>query len=213
MFRIVKCNLFADGTALELSGMQIAEFKMIGNLNGLQYLYLTANQITAFNPTIALPISLFYLELSGNQITAFNLKKLPDNLQYLLLGGNQLITFDYTKQFPTNLLYLDISYNQITYFNPTTALPIGLKYLYLSGNQLTLLNPSIPFPVSLRHLEISNNQFTNAGYSASEPWANAMTYIANRGAIISFNNSNTNSINGTSLKSILMSKGWTILSN
>ena len=140
---VLKCNLFADGTTLDLSSIEITNFKKVGKLNGLHALFLGANQIITFNPTIALPNSLKYLEL----------------------GGNQIITF-----------------------NPTIALPNSLLYL-----------------------KLNNNKFTNVGYSASEPWANAMIVILNRGTI--YFQDNTNTINATNLKSILISKGWTILSN
>ena len=53
-----------------------------------------------------------------------------------------------------------------------------------------------------------HNLMTTAGYTASEPWANAMSTIPNRGQI--YLGSNINSINGTNLQTILISKGWNV---
>jgi len=49
---------------------------------------------------------------------------------------------------------------------------------------------------------------TTAGYTASEPWTNAMSIIPNRDQI--YLGSNINSINGTNLQTILISKGWNV---
>lgn len=49
---------------------------------------------------------------------------------------------------------------------------------------------------------------TTAGYTSSEPWANAMTIIASRGTVVF--SSNTNTITGTTLRTTLIAKGWTV---
>ena len=48
---------------------------------------------------------------------------------------------------------------------------------------------------------------TTAGYTASEPWANAMSIISNRSVYFY---SNINSVSGTNLQTILSAKGWTV---
>jgi hypothetical protein len=50
---------------------------------------------------------------------------------------------------------------------------------------------------------------TTLGYIETEAWANSMSVIPNRGSIYFTNN--INSIAGTNLETILISKGWTVL--
>jgi len=154
---------------------------------GLQNLGLGDNQIVDFNPSIALPIGLQNLDLGGNQIVDFNPSiALPIGLQNLDLGGNQIVDF-----------------------NPSIALPIGLQELYLTSNQIVDFNPSIALPIGLQNLGLSGNQMTIAGYTASETWANAQpSFISS--CNVYFTN-NIDSVSGTDLETILISKNCTII--
>jgi hypothetical protein len=109
----------------------------------------------------------------------------------------------------TGLKRLNLRANQLTEFNPIPALSDSLLYLLIMDNQLTEFNPTLPLPDSLQQLHLSNNQMTIAGYEASEPWANAMSVIPARGSIYIYNN--IDSIIGTNLETILISKGWDVI--
>ena len=63
------CNMTADGTTYDLSGLGLVNADKIGVVNGLTTLVLSGNQIVTFNPTIALPSSLTNLNLNFNQMT------------------------------------------------------------------------------------------------------------------------------------------------
>ena len=179
--------------------------------NTLQDLYLNENEIVTFNPTIALPNSLKSLALPQNQIVTFDPTiALPNSLQELDLSTNQIITFNPSIALSNSLTNLSLSQNQIVTFNPSIALPSSLERLQLYGNQIVTFNPSIALPNSLSNLFLNNNQMTTAGYTASEPWANAMSVIPIRGAI--YLDNNINSAIGTNLRTILLAKGWSIIS-
>jgi hypothetical protein len=68
-------------------------------------------------------------------------------------------------------------------------------------------NPTLPLPDSITLLNLEANQMTNAGYTGSEPWANAMSVIGGREVRFGFN---PDSAGGTTLESILISKGWIV---
>jgi Leucine-rich repeat (LRR) protein len=174
-------------TAIDLGGSQLASFDPTLPLpSSLQYLYIHTTQLTAFDPSIALPSGLLDLDLSNNLLTSF----------------------DPSIALPTLLLRLYLNNNQIVNFNPTIALPSSLQELVLDYNQIVTFNPAIALPSGLQTLSLSSNQMTTAGYTASEPWANAMSVIPGRGSIFFY--SNPNSVSGTNLETILISKGWSI---
>ncbi len=109
----------------------------------------------------------------------------------------------------SGLQQLHLSDNQLTSFNPSIALPSGLLYLDLMNNQLTSFNPSIALPSELLHLELSDNQLTTISYTNAEAWANAQPAFTNP-CNVYFGN-NINSITGTNLESILLTKNCIIL--
>ena len=82
------------------------------------------------------------------------------------------------------------------------------KHLYLYMNQIVTFNPTIPLPSSLFILYLSNNQMTLAGYTASEVWANAQPAFTNPCNVYFF--VNTDSITGTNLETILITKNCII---
>ena len=159
----IQCNLTADATKFNLSYNTIVNVEKIGVINGLRRLYLSFNQITNFNPSIAL----------------------SNSLEELYLANNQIVTF-----------------------NPSIALPSSLIELYLSFNQIVDFNPSIALPVSLQFLFLSSNQMTTAGYTVSESWANAQPSFA--GTCNVNLTGNVNSVTGTNLETILLTKNCTI---
>jgi hypothetical protein len=203
------CNLTADGSVLDISEMQVTEVLSCGNVEGLQILLLESNQIVTFNPTIALPVGLQYFSLGNNQIVTFNPTiALPVGLQYFSLDNNQIVSFNPTIALPVNLQTLSLDNNQIVNFNPTNALPASLQSLYLSGNQIVNFNPTNALPAVLVVLSLTSNQMTTAGYTASESWANAQPNFINLCAILI--GDNTDSITGTNLEAILISKNCQI---
>ena len=70
-------------------------------------------------------------------------------------------------------------------------------------------NPTIPLPTSLEILDLTGNLMTTAGYTTSETWANAQTSFTSLCAIVF--TANVNSITGTNLESILISKNCSII--
>ena len=129
------------------------------------------------------------------------------NLQTFNASGNSLITIDLSGL--TNLTYVDLGNNNITSVDNITW-PSSLEELYLSYNQIVNFNPVNALPSGLEYLGLDGNQMTTAGYTASEPWANAMSVIPGRGNI--YISGNVNSASGTNLETILTAKGWTVSS-
>jgi len=175
----------------------------------LQGLSLGGNQIATFNPTIALPVSLQNLSLAVNQIVNFNPTiALPSSLQDLSLIGNQIVNFNPTIALPASLQYLSLGSNQIATFNPTIALPVSLQNLSLGSNQIVNFNPTIALPSSLQYLSLGSNQIRTSGYAESEVWANAQSNFNN--VCNMYFNGNIDSISGTNLEAILISKNCQI---
>ena len=86
----------------------------------------------------------------------------------------------------------------------------GLTTLNLSNNQIITFNPTIPLPSSLTTLNLTSNQMTLAGYTASEVWANAQPAFTNP-CNVNFGG-NIDSITGTNLQAILLTKNCVIIS-
>jgi hypothetical protein len=182
----LRCNLIATGDVLFIVDTEVSVVNGIGNILGIQDIYLQYNQIVTFDPTTALPSSLTTLDLAENQIVIFDPSiALPSLLQNLWLQNNQIVTFD-----------------------PTLPLPNSLQLLQLESNQIVTFDPSLLLPNSLQLLNLGNNQITTSGYIASESWANAMSVIPGRGDV--YFNDNIDSVSGTNLETILIAKGWTV---
>jgi Leucine-rich repeat (LRR) protein len=204
------CNLFANGDGLYLGYVGVSDADSIGSIVGLENLTLEGNEITNFDPSIPLPSSLLTLKLGNNQIIDFDPTiALPNLLELLELFDNQIVTFNPSIPLPSSLLTLNLGNNQIIDFDPTIGLPNTLTYLNLEENQIITFNPSIALPNSLEQLSLGDNQMTTAGYTASEPWASAMTNIPGRGDV--YFNGNINSASGTNLETILIAKGWNVV--
>jgi parallel beta-helix repeat protein len=144
-----------------LSGLIPAD---LGNLTGLQTLFLMDNQITGDIPQeLANLQSLDTLNLAGNQITG----SIPSNLGTLLnlnyLGlQNNLLSGNIPPELliNTRLFYLGLSGNRLTGVIPSALGDhTDLVYLYLQGNQL-----SGEIPTTLTNLV--NLSYTDIGYNA-----------------------------------------------
>ena len=198
-----------DAVSINVNGKSIIEFNY-ALPSGLQSLDLSNNQIVDFNPNIPLPIGLQFLVLNSNQIVDFNPSiALPSGLQGLDLSGNQIVDFNPSIALPIGLQELDLGGNHIVDFNPSIALPIGLQSLGLVGNQIVDFNPAIVLPTSLNILNLYSNQMTIAGYTASETWANAQPSFTSSCNVYFTNN--IDSVSGTDLETILISKNCTVI--
>lgn len=204
------CNLSANGNGqeLNLTYMDVTSVISLGNITGtLQVIRLRNNNDLTSVDGVVWP-SADKISLGDNAITSFDNIIWPSGLLELELYGNLLTSYNPTLPLPSSLQYLALGENQIVTFNPTIALPSGLTSLNLGSNQIVNFDPTIALPDNLSMLDLSNNQMTTAGYTGSEPWANAMSVIPGRGAI--YFNDNVNSISGTNLETILIAKGWNV---
>jgi len=161
------CSLIGLFVELDVSS------KMIGSLEGIQYLKnlkelnCSYNQLTSLP---SLPSSLTNLNCIWNQLSS--LPSLPSSINGLVCFNNQLRSL---PSLPSSLNYLNCENNQITSLpslpsslvvlecglNQLTCLPIlpsSLQRLYCFGNQLTSL-PSLPS--SLGAILIQNNQLSS----------------------------------------------------
>jgi Leucine-rich repeat (LRR) protein len=161
------CSLIGLFVELDVSS------KMIGSLEGIQYLKnlkelnCSYNQLTSLP---SLPSSLTNLNCIWNQLSS--LPSLPSSINGLVCFNNQLRSL---PSLPSSLNYLNCENNQITSLpslpsslvvlecglNQLTGLPIlpsSLQRLYCFGNQLTSL-PSLPS--SLGAIWIQNNQLSS----------------------------------------------------
>jgi Leucine-rich repeat (LRR) protein len=102
---------------------------------------------------------------------------------------------------------LNLQSKNITNVNYITV--EGLTSLYLNDNQIVNFNPTYPLPASVQYLYLQNNLMTNTGYSNSQTWANNQMPF-NNPCEINFNG-NIDSVSGTNLESILLTKNTTVL--
>ena len=208
----LKADIIVNGVGiLNLTNKNVTLVEKIGGFNSsLTQIRLDSNQIVTFNPSIPLPASVTQLRLQNNQIVTFNPTiALPSSLQTLNLNNNNITTFNPTIALPSSLQSLLLNDNQIITFNPTIALPTNLLELRLDNNNIVTFNPSIILPTGLINLNLSSNQMTTAGYTSSEPWANAQPAFSPN--CTTFFSGNSNSITGTNLETILLTKNCTII--
>ncbi len=78
--------------------------------------------------------------------------------------------------------------------------------IYVLGNTITEFYYALP--IGLQGLDLSNNQMTIAGYTASETWANAQPSFTSSCNV--YFTSNIDSVSGTNLETILISKNCTV---
>ena len=124
--------------ALDLSYNQLTEFNPINSsLPNLSTLTLNNNQLTSFDPLMAMP-NIYDLNLSFNQLTSFDPSiTLGSNLRFIDLSNNLLTSFNPAQPLPSNLSQLDLHSNQLTSFTPS-SLPSSLKTYFLYFNKLNV---------------------------------------------------------------------------
>ncbi|MGF2035860.1 MAG: COR domain-containing protein [Nostoc sp. CmiVER01] len=130
-------------------------------LEWLEVLNLSGNQLTTLPEALARLQQLIFLNLSGNQLTT-----LPEalaclqQLTSLNLSGNQLTTLPEALTCLQQLTILNLSGNQLkTLPKAITNLP-QLIYLGLNENQLTTLPEALARLQQLTFLDLSHNQLT-----------------------------------------------------
>ena len=160
-----------------------------------------------FEDTFNVTCGAFVLTGDSN-IKAEILTTTYNKLTFLNVGVNSVISVNYISI--VGLVILELDENQLTTFNPSIALPSSLTYLYLSENQLTTFNPSIALPSSLTYLNLARNQLTTASYTQMEQWANLQPAFTNPCSI--YFDGNIDSVTGTNLETILLTKNAAILS-
>lgn len=203
-------------TALGATSIAISSFNLTGNkleatmvVTGVATLNLGVSDVTAVDKIGGFDNTLTTIDLSFNLLTTFNpVIALPSSITVINLLSNQIVTFNPTIPLPTGLLELNLEGNQIVTFNPNLSLPSSLSQLGLAVNNIVTFNPTNSLPISLVYLNLFNNQMTTAGYIASEPWANTQPAFSSN-CTIAFQ-ANINSITGTNLETILLTKNCTI---
>jgi hypothetical protein len=79
--------------------------------------------------------------------------------------------------------------------------------LDLSGKTITNIN-NLSISAYFYNLIVSNNLLTTSSYATMEAWANN---LPNSNVFVDFSN-NIDSVSGTNLEAILISKGWSVFS-
>jgi hypothetical protein len=177
------CNLIADASGKSFGFISgITEVKGIGELQGLDSIDFSFNNISSFDLNFPLPQETRVLNLNFNQLTSFE-QELPNSLEELLIGYNNISSISNDYVFPNNLKRLELYNNNLSVF--TTPLPQNLEDIFFD-----------------------NNNFTLASYASMESWADNL-HEGLSGNIISFTG-NTDSVSGTNLESILINKGWNV---
>ena len=223
----------ASAATLDLRFLSVTDYQKGANaLSGLQNLDLNFNELTIFDPVEPCPINLFNLSVSFNPLSYINTNKINfiiynisagatntlssfvlnrslPNLELIILGGNRLSTLGITAV-QSNLTFLELANgNTFSTFEYGNLFP-KLAYLAFSSQQFVRFNPTIPLSNTINTIQFNGCKFTTQGYIDSEPWANSLTVRPGRGTI-NFQDNPASAL-GTNLKTILESKGFTVLS-
>ena len=154
-------------------------------------------------------------DLTDIVITDFSLvsNRLTCNLQAngttLTLAGSYFVSEFNSVGNIKGLVNIDLYAAALNTFNPTKALPDTLTYLSLNSADLVEFNPIITLPTTLTMLDLNNNFFTPSGYTASEQWATLQPSFNSLCTIST--EFNENSISGTNLETILISKNCIVI--
>jgi|694.fasta_scaffold16559_12 GTPase SAR1 family protein len=138
-------------------------------LDWLEQLYLSSNQLSELPDSITRLQNLSILNLSYNQLS-----KLPDsisllqNLSRLDLANNQLSGLPDSIGNLENLSRLYLSSNQLSELPDSIGNLENLSTLYLSSNQLSGLPDSISFLQNLSRLNLKNNPLVNPPIEIAE---------------------------------------------
>ena len=199
------CNLTATSNGVFfLNSLGITNVLYLGNTTytGLQ---LYGNNLSEFN--VELSSSCISLDLSSNEIISFDPVITLPNLNSINLSNNLITEFNTSLPLPSTLTQLNLDSNLITEFDPDLPLPSSLEVLSILNNDLTFFNPSQEWPNSVSTIDLGENFITLAGYEASEPWANSLNVATPLSKAIT-TRSNPDSIVGTNLYTILLTKGF-----
>lgn len=224
----------ASATTLDLRSLSVTDYQRGANvLSGLQNLDLNFNGLTTFDPIEPCPVNLFNLRIIANPLlyvntnkinfiintifiagtntlTSFVLNRSLPNLNDIYLNSNRLSTLGITAVQP-NLTFLDLGNgNTFSAFEYGNLFP-SLQFLGFSSQQFVRFNPTIPISNTVNTILFNGCRFTTQGYIDSEPWANSLTVRPGRGQINL--QDNPSSAIGTNFKTILESKGFTVLAN
>lgn len=187
----LQCNLTANVVEqYALDKMGVTEIKKLGNiLNIYEYLYIYLSDMSNYNPEVV------------------------PNAKRILIQNNSLkINFNPKLPLYSGTTTIHIINNSLEEFNPSLPLPNNLEFLELHNNPnlntstFCLLNT---LPISLTNITLVNCTLSLADYTNLEIWANAQPSFTNT-CTINFAG-NTNSVSGTNLETILISKNCSVL--
>lgn len=212
----VSFEAYLQFSATDASSVTVTNFSLVGNnlkasinVVGATFFTPAVLGITDLNKLGGFDSSLVEINLGNNQIVIFDpVIPLPSSVQILDLSYNLIIDFNPLISLPNGLQTLVIENNQIVNFNPSIALPSSLTSLSLVDNQIIAFNPSIELPIGLIDFSLGNNLMTTSGYATSETWATAQSAFT--GACQMNFSGNVNSITGTNLQTILLTKNAAI---
>ena len=161
------------------------------------------NQAT-FNSVLEVTTGAF--AITGNKIEA-EILIINNGSKALTIAGKNITNINYITI--PDLQLLNVGDNPFTSFNPSKPLPNGLKRLGCSYcSSLSAFNPSISLPKTLTILDLIINNFNLTSYTNMEPWATLQETFTDTCSIYLWDNSN--SVSGTNLETILLTKNTTI---
>ena len=120
-----------------------------------------------------------------------------------LINGLQILAKIYS-----DVTWVDLNNKDIAIVNKIGYLP-NLTSLDLSINQLPYFNPSVVLSSDITLLNLQDNLIDNSGYTAMELWANAQPAFTST-CVVNFIN-NIDSVSGTNLEAILISKNCNVI--
>ena len=134
-----------------------------------------AEKITEIPPEVFELDWLEKLDLSYNQLTSVpeTITRLT-NLSVLYLGSNQLTSVPEVISRLTNLSKLDLSHNQLTSVPEAITRLTNLSQLNLSGNQLTSVPEAITSLTNLSYLDLYNNPLEDPPLEIANQGINAI---------------------------------------
>jgi hypothetical protein len=167
------------------------------------FIYWLGNRVNSHEDANDLTnIEVSNFSLVGNTIIC---NMIADGTMYTL-DGLQLTNADKIGVV-NGLQSLMLFSNQLTSFNPAIDFP-DLAVLIISQNQLSIFNPPVGLPVTMRYLDLNSNEMTTAAYTVMESWANSLLPFTSTCNVLL--GGNTDSVSGTTLKTILESKNCTV---
>ena len=127
------------------------------------------------------------------------------NTSFFEIVGSDINATIVSSLMPSGLL--DLSSKQISKIKLLSW--SGMTSLVASDNPLAPLNMQAPFSSSLQNIQFADCSFELFTYTTMEAWANTLHSTST--GIIDFTG-NIDSVSGTNLEAILLSKGWNVIS-